>query len=266
MTTENTTNKLFWQSDLYPGGQVEVQLTLATYANNDNLYAGLIAYRNNEEEDWEPFTDLTINQHSLPPFYAYVDNRDYNKGAHEFLVRHEIAEPSNLFPEWNGFKLFRFNRKKLEELAPEYYKVIARKLPPGQKALETIEYKKDSYPLRQIKDTYGFYIISVPELKKALLRGIDQADAEAEEIHESICHYCTEEDLKYLTDEEMIEIINNETKENPIMKAGDIATLICPYKGYRTVELIEKLGNRWLVRICESGLELEVYEDEFTLD
>lgn len=50
------------------------------------------------------------------------------------------------------------------------------------------------------------------------------------------------------------------------MKAGDIAMLIRPYKGYRAVELIEKQGNRWLVRVCESGLELEVYEDEFTLD
>lgn len=50
------------------------------------------------------------------------------------------------------------------------------------------------------------------------------------------------------------------------MKAGDIVRLIRPYKGYKAVELIEKLGNRWLVRVCESGLELEVYEDEFTLD
>lgn len=50
------------------------------------------------------------------------------------------------------------------------------------------------------------------------------------------------------------------------MKAGDIATLIYPYKGYRTIELVEKIEYRWLVRICESGLELEVYEDEFILD
>lgn len=50
------------------------------------------------------------------------------------------------------------------------------------------------------------------------------------------------------------------------MKAGDIATLVHPYKGYRTIELIERLEHRWLVRILESGLELEVYEDEFTLD
>ena len=34
------------------------------------------------------------------------------------------------------------------------------------------------------------------------------------------------------------------------------------YKGYRAVELMERLECRWLVRIVESGLELEVYEDE----
>lgn len=50
------------------------------------------------------------------------------------------------------------------------------------------------------------------------------------------------------------------------MKKGDIATLIRPYKGYKTIELIEKQEYRWRVRILESGLELEVYEDEFTLD
>ena len=44
------------------------------------------------------------------------------------------------------------------------------------------------------------------------------------------------------------------------------ATLITPYKGYTNIELIEKIGYKWLVRICGSGLELEVYEDEFILD
>lgn len=46
------------------------------------------------------------------------------------------------------------------------------------------------------------------------------------------------------------------------MKSGDIAFLRISYKGYRAVELIEKLQYRWLVRIIDSGLELEVYEDE----
>ncbi|MDR2005318.1 MAG: hypothetical protein LBQ74_20030 [Prevotella sp.] len=44
------------------------------------------------------------------------------------------------------------------------------------------------------------------------------------------------------------------------------ATLIEPYKGYRNIELIEKIGFKWLFRICGSGKEIEVYEDEFELD
>ncbi len=208
MTTENTANKLYWQSDLYPNGQVEVQLTLATYADNDNLYVGLICPYETVEDGWEPFTDLTINQFSLPPFHAYVDSRDYNKGAHEFLIRYGIAVPNTELPEWNGFKLFSFNRKKLQELAPEYYKVIAAKLPPEAGKLETIEYKKVEYHVRIIKDTYGVYIVSVPELEKALLDGMAQSDTEAQELHESICHYLTRENLNYLTDEEIIEAIH----------------------------------------------------------
>jgi hypothetical protein len=47
---------------------------------------------------------------------------------------------------------------------------------------------------------------------------------------------------------------------------GRTATLNEPYKGYRNIELLIKVGNKWLVRICGSGKEIEVYEDEFTLD
>lgn len=50
------------------------------------------------------------------------------------------------------------------------------------------------------------------------------------------------------------------------MKAGDFSTLVRPYKGYRNIELIKRLPYTWLVRICGSGLELEVYGDEFVLD
>lgn len=47
---------------------------------------------------------------------------------------------------------------------------------------------------------------------------------------------------------------------------GAIATLKSPYLGYRRVELVEEYGNMWIVRICESGKEIEVYEDELILD
>lgn len=214
MNTEHNKNKLYWQSDLYPEGKVEVQLTLATYADNDNLYVGLICPCEEEEDEWESFTDLTINQHSLPPLHAYVDHRDYNKGAHEFLIRYGIAHPCNEFPQWNGFKLFRFNRERLEELAPEYYRMIARKLPPDLQALETVEYQGQKYPLRKIKDTSGFYLIATQELEKELLNGIGNDNTQAEEIHGNICHYCTEEEIKSLTDEEMIKKINSGIQNN----------------------------------------------------
>ncbi|WP_291599136.1 hypothetical protein [Bacteroides sp.] len=47
---------------------------------------------------------------------------------------------------------------------------------------------------------------------------------------------------------------------------GRIATLNMPYMGYRKIELIREIGYKWLVRICDSGLEMEVYEDDFVID
>ncbi len=47
---------------------------------------------------------------------------------------------------------------------------------------------------------------------------------------------------------------------------GKQATLKTPYLGSRNIVLIEKSGCRWLVEICGSGKQIEVYEDEFTLD
>jgi hypothetical protein len=48
---------------------------------------------------------------------------------------------------------------------------------------------------------------------------------------------------------------------------GGIAYLIKPYKGYRAIKLLRLTSNlRWLAEIIESGLEIEVYDDEFELD
>ena len=49
-------------------------------------------------------------------------------------------------------------------------------------------------------------------------------------------------------------------------ETGLTATLFIPYMGYRNIELIRQIGCKWLVRICGSGKEIEVYEDEFQLD
>jgi hypothetical protein len=47
---------------------------------------------------------------------------------------------------------------------------------------------------------------------------------------------------------------------------GISATLVKPYRGYRNIVLICQVAGKWLVRICGSGLEIEVYENEFVLD
>jgi len=52
-------------------------------------------------------------------------------------------------------------------------------------------------------------------------------------------------------------------EENEI---GIEAMLVKPYKGYRNIELIKQVSCKWLVRIIDSGLEIEVFEDEFVLD
>jgi len=47
---------------------------------------------------------------------------------------------------------------------------------------------------------------------------------------------------------------------------GILATLVKPCKGYRIIELIRRVGSKWLVRIIGSGQVIEVFEDEFVLD
>lgn len=47
---------------------------------------------------------------------------------------------------------------------------------------------------------------------------------------------------------------------------NNTATLKIPYKGYRNIILIEKIGLKWLVEICGSRKQIEVYEDEFDID
>ncbi|MFR9543011.1 MAG: hypothetical protein SNH27_13255 [Rikenellaceae bacterium] len=47
---------------------------------------------------------------------------------------------------------------------------------------------------------------------------------------------------------------------------GKFATLNEPYRGYRNIKIISKEGYKWRVEICDSGLEITIYEDEFTLN
>lgn len=204
----DTSNKLYWKTATEPADNIEVRLVLDNYADNDNLYIGLETPADGNREQWESYTDLTINCNSLPPFHAYVDSRDCNKHAHEFLVRNRIAEPSGL--EYHGFRIFRFNPERLKELAPEQYRTISKKLPPQEHMTEEIIYDEKRFPLRTVEDNQGTYRVSTDKLEMALVEGARNLNGTAIELLDSICLFCSEQELKYLTDEELIETINEQ--------------------------------------------------------
>ena len=60
--------------------------------------------------------------------------------------------------------------------------------------------------------------------------------------------------------------VRDRKKNNMCELEGKHATLEMPYAGYRNIVLIEKSGDQWTVEICGSGKQIEVYEDEFTLE
>jgi len=47
---------------------------------------------------------------------------------------------------------------------------------------------------------------------------------------------------------------------------GKTATLKTPCRGYRRIQLVEETDSWWLAEVCGSGAEIEVREDEFTVD
>lgn len=73
--------------------------------------------------------------------------------------------------------------------------------------LDTLTYREKSYPTRKISDGQDEYVVSVESLQNELLDGIRNSDPLAFEIDESICYYCMEEQIRTLSDEELIEMI-----------------------------------------------------------
>lgn len=202
----NKSNTLYWKAAMKLGKDIEVRLILDSYTDNDNLYVGLESRSGEDPEYWEPYTDITINCNSLPPFHAYVDARDCNRHVHDFLVNNRIAEPAGF--EYRGFQMFRFNPERLKVLAPEQFKAISARLPPQDSMIEDIIYRDECFPMRTVQDNHGIYLVSNKELEEALIEGVRNLDATANELLEAVCMFCSTQELRYLTDAELIETIH----------------------------------------------------------
>ena len=103
--------------------------------------------------------------------------------------------------------MFRFNPDRLKELAPEQFKTISAKLPPQDDMIKEIVYRKERYPIRTIYDDEETFTVSTKELEESLIEGIGIQDTTAKKLLDGICLFCSIQELRYLTDAELIEKI-----------------------------------------------------------
>lgn len=72
----------------------------------------------------------------------------------------------------------------------------------------TVVYRECTYPVREITEDNGTVLtVSVERLGNELVDGIRNCEAEAIEMDESICYYCTEEQIREMSDTEIINMI-----------------------------------------------------------
>ena len=74
--------------------------------------------------------------------------------------------------------------------------------------VDTVTYRERTYPVREVSDESDSYTISTLELETELLNGMQNSDPFAFELDESIYFYCTEEQIRTLSDEEILEMVD----------------------------------------------------------
>ena len=73
--------------------------------------------------------------------------------------------------------------------------------------IKDIIYQGRHFPLRTVQDIHGIYLVSSKELEESLIEGVRNLDAAANELLDGICLFCSTQELRYLTDAELIETI-----------------------------------------------------------
>lgn len=108
---------LIWKDEFM--GDIPVSFRINNYANNNNLYVGLVCHNEGFEEHW---CDITINLDEVcPSDCGFVDTNN-NPKIDRWLTENGIAEPTG---NWgvSGFYIypeFRFNMEKVREYGKEF--------------------------------------------------------------------------------------------------------------------------------------------------
>ena len=106
--------------------------------------------------------------------------------------------------------MFRFNPDRLKELAPEQFKTISAKLPPQDDMIKEIVYQERALPddEQYHDDARNTFSVSTKELEESLIEGIRNSGCRGPmKLLDGICLFCSTQELRYLTDAELIETI-----------------------------------------------------------
>ena len=92
-----------------------ISFYLDNYAENDNLYVGLIT---TEDGYAEPWSDLTVNLgDKLPANCAYIDTNNNGQQIVEWLMKNNLGKPTGRygFSGFCSYPLFEFDMDELSK-------------------------------------------------------------------------------------------------------------------------------------------------------
>ena len=73
--------------------------------------------------------------------------------------------------------------------------------------MRMLVYRERSYPARKVQGRDGSYTVAADSLVPELLDGIRSLDPAAFDLDEEIAYYCSDEEIRLLTDDELEEMI-----------------------------------------------------------
>ena len=95
------------------GAEHSISFRLANYAENNNLYVGMITH----DEEWpEPWSDLTVNLGvKLEPNIAFIDVNDNGWQIIDWLIENNLGQPTTLemISGFCTYPEFEFNMPEL---------------------------------------------------------------------------------------------------------------------------------------------------------
>lgn len=97
------------------GSEHEITFTIDRYANNNNLYIGMVCWDDGYAEPW---SDLTVNlDFKCRTNCAFIDINDNGKQIIDWLVKNNLGRPTGLILP-SGFCVypeFEFDMKEVEK-------------------------------------------------------------------------------------------------------------------------------------------------------